>query len=46
MSSTGLNTWRNRLAVRLCNAILATVASREYRDTLGEVILKGMTRNV
>lgn len=41
-----LDTWRNRFAVHLCNVILNTVASRTYRDSLGEVILKGMKRNV
>jgi hypothetical protein len=37
-----IDTARNRFAVRLCNRILRLVASREYREALGDVIDHGL----
>jgi hypothetical protein len=39
-----VNTWRNRLAVRLCNLVLRTVANSTYRMTLTAILLRGMER--
>jgi hypothetical protein len=38
------NTWRDRLAWRLCNFILQTIATKEYRYAIGGLILEGLDR--
>lgn len=32
------------MAGRICNLVLNTVASRDYRDALGDIIAEGMKR--
>jgi hypothetical protein len=37
--------WRNRLAVRICNLVLRTVANSKYRVMLTAIVLRGMERD-
>lgn len=38
-----MNTWRNRLAGRICNWVLAHVADGDYAAYIGGAIRYGMT---
>lgn len=41
MRNKGLMSWRNVVAHRVCNFILNHVATKEYRNAIGGLVLMG-----